>query len=86
METNLKGFLKKFDQFLPHESKMRNIVISAIEDVLGTTLERSKIKVSGPLILLSCPASLRSEIAMKQGKIMDRIKEIDSTIKIEKIQ
>jgi hypothetical protein len=86
METNLKGLLKKFDQFLPYESKVRNVVILATQEVLGVTLERSKIKVSGPLVFLSCPAALRSEIMMKQAKILNKVHELDKTITLQKIQ
>lgn len=86
METNLKGLLKKFDQFLPYEGKVRNAVIQAVQEMLGTTLERQKIRVSGPMVFLSCTSSLRSEIAIRQVKITARINEIDPTLKIQKIQ
>lgn len=86
MEFNLKGYLKKFEQFLPYESRVRNAVIQAVQEVLNISLERQKITVSGPSVFIGGPSSLRSELALKQVKILRRIQELDQTITITKIQ
>ena len=86
MEFNLKNYLKKFEQFLPFESRVRNCAIQAIQDVLNISLQRQKITVSGPVIFIQGSSSLKSEIMMKQAKILARIKELDPTITITKIQ
>ena len=33
MELNLKNYLKKFEQLLPYESKVRNAVIKTFEEL-----------------------------------------------------
>lgn len=86
MEFNLKNYLKKFEQLLPFESRVRNCVIQAVEEVLKTSLQRQKITVSGSVVFIKGSSSLRSEIAMKQVKILERIKELDPKITITKIQ
>ncbi|MEI8223936.1 MAG: hypothetical protein WCG20_02315 [bacterium] len=86
MEFNLKNYLKKFEKLLPYESRVRNAVIQAITDVLKIALVRQKITVSGSIVFIQGSSSLRSEIMMKQAKILNRIKEIDSSITITKIQ
>lgn len=85
MEIDLKGYLKKFEQFLPHETRVRNTVINAVNDILHISIVRQKITVSGSNVFIIGSSSLRSEIAMKQGKILARIKEIDPTLTITKI-
>ena len=86
MEINLKGYLKKFEQFLPLESRVRNAVIKTIEEVLHVSLVRQKITVSGSNVFIIGSSALKSELAMKQGKILTRIKEIDPSLTITKIQ
>lgn len=85
MEFNLKDYLKKFEKLLPYETRVRNVVLQAITDVLKIGLERQKITVSGTIVFIKGSSSLRSEIMMKQVKILSRIKEIDPTITITKI-
>lgn len=86
MEFNLKGYLKKFETLLPYETRVRNVVIQAVNDVLKIALVRQKIMVSGSIVFIKGSSSLRSEIMIKQAKILSRIKELDSTITITKIQ
>ncbi len=86
MEFNLKNYLKKFEQLLPYESRVRNVVIQAVEEVLKVSLQRQKIAVSGSVVFIGGSSSLRSELSMKQGKIMARIKELDPKITLTKIQ
>ncbi len=86
MEFNLAGYLKKFENFLPFETRVKNTVIEAIRDVTHITLERSKIAVSGSSVFVSGSSSLRSEIAMRQVKILARMKELQPTITITRIQ
>jgi hypothetical protein len=86
MEFNLSTYLKKFEQFLPRESRVKNVVIQAVKEVIGITLERSKIAVARGDVFISGSSALRSEINMKQGKILARIKELDSELLITKLQ
>jgi hypothetical protein len=86
MEFNLKNYLKKFEKLLPYESRVRNAVIQAVTEVLKIALVRQKITVSGSIVFIQGSSSLRSEIMIKQAKILNRIKEIDSSITITKIQ
>ena len=86
MEFNLKNYLKKFEKLLPYESRVRNAVIQAVTEILKIALVRQKITVSGSIVFIQGSSSLRSEIMMKQAKILNRIKEIDSSIIITKIQ
>jgi hypothetical protein len=86
MEINFKNYLKKFEKFLPYESRVRNVVIQAIKETLGISIVRQKIAVSGSVVFISGSSALRSEINMKMVKILTRIKELDSTITISKIQ
>ena len=86
MEFNLKNYLKKFEQLLPYESRVRNVVIQAVEETLKVSLQRQKIAVSGPVVFIGGSSSLRSELAMKQGRILARIKELDPKITVTKIQ
>lgn len=85
MEFSISNYLKKFEQFLPHETKVRNATIRAVHEVVGVSLERAKIKVSGGSVFIQGSAALRSEIGLKQAKILARMKEIDPGLKIEKI-
>ena len=86
MEFNLSGYLKKFENFLPFETRVKNTVIEAVRDVIQITLERSKIAVSGGSVFIQGSSALRSEIAMKQVKILARMKEIQPAITITRIQ
>lgn len=86
MELDIKKYLKKFEQLMPRETKVRNAVIEAVQDVLKISLERSKIAISGSSVYITGSSALRSEIGMKQAKILARIKEISPEIGITRIQ
>ena len=85
MELNLKNYLKKFEQLLPYESKVRNAVIKTFEELFKITLDRKKITVSGSKVFINAPASFKSEIHLKQSKILNKVKELDSSITITNI-
>lgn len=85
MEINIKNYLKKFEQFLPFESRVRNSVISAVSDVIGISLHRQKITVSGSIVHIQGSSALRNEIALKQAILLEKIKSYDPTITITKI-
>jgi hypothetical protein len=86
MDFNLKNYLKKFEQLLPYESRVRNTIIQAIQEVLKIALVRQKITVSGSIVYIKGSSALRSEILIKQVKILNRIKDIDPNLSIQKIQ
>ena len=86
MEFNLKGYLKKFEQFMPREVVVKNLAIQAITDVVGFTLTRPQMTVQGARVFINGPSALKSEIALKQAKILNRMNEIDPNIKVERVQ
>ena len=85
MEFNISDYLKKFSQFLPYETRVKNAVSSAVEQVVGVVPERSKMAVSGAKVFISGSSSLKSEIALKQEKILAKIKELDGSLNIERV-
>lgn len=85
MELNLKNYLKKFEQLLPYESRVRNAVIKTCEEVFKISLDRKKITVSGSKVFINAPAAVKSEIHLKQAKLLDTIKKVDPTITITTI-
>jgi hypothetical protein len=86
MDFNLKDYLKKFEQFLPREVIVKNLVISAITEVVGVTLTRPKMTVQGARVFINGSSALKSEIALKQAKILARMSEVNSEILVERIQ
>lgn len=86
MELSLKNYLKKFEQFLPLESRVRNVVVQVFQEMFMIALERRKITVSGSKIFINGSAALRSELVIKQAKILARIQEIDPSLLITEIR
>ena len=85
MEFNISDYLKKFSQFLPYETRVKKSVSSAVLVVVGIALERRQMTVAGSKVFILGSSSLKSELALKQGKILARIKELDSTLNIERV-
>ncbi len=85
MDFNLKDYLKKFENFLPFESKVKNAVIQSILEVVKIELDRKKIRVHDGSVFITGSSALKSEISMKQGKILARIKELQPSMNIQKI-
>lgn len=85
MEFNLAKFLKKVDSVVPHETLVRNAVIQAVQESIGITLERSKIGVKGSVVQITGTSTLRSEIVIKQAKIISKIGELAPDSRISKI-
>lgn len=85
MELNLKNYLKKFEQLLPYETRVRNATIKTIEEIFKTTIDRKKITVSGSQIFINAPSAVKSEIQLKQKSIIEKINEHDPAITITKI-
>lgn len=86
MEFNLKNYLKKFEQFMPREVVVKNIAIQAITEVIGFTLTRPKMTVQGNKVFINGPSALKSEIALKQVRLLEKTKEINPDVIIERIQ
>jgi hypothetical protein len=86
MDFNIKDYLKKFDQFLPREVVVKNLAIQAIQEVTGITLTRPQMTVQGARVFLNTPSAIKSEVVLKQEKILARMGEISPDIKIERIQ
>ena len=74
MDFNIQGYLKKFEQFLPFETQVKNSVIKAILQETGITLQRPQIAVSGRLVFIQAPSVIKSEILLKNAKILEVIK------------
>ena len=85
MDFNVSQYLKKFAQFLPYETRVKNVVGNAIKEVVGIAPERSKIAVQGSKVFIVGPSSLKSEIALKQNKILIKIKEQEPKLNIEAV-
>ncbi len=86
MEFNLKDYLKKFEQFMPREVVVKNLAITAIAEVTGITLTRPQMTVQGARVFVNAPSAIKSEIALKQAKILARMGEINPEVKIERVQ
>ncbi|MDB4984512.1 MAG: hypothetical protein JWM20_691 [Patescibacteria group bacterium] len=83
---DIADYLKKFSGSLPREAKVRNAVISSLKEILNIELDRDKIKVSKETVFIMANSALRSEISMKQEKILESINNQDPELKIKKIQ
>jgi hypothetical protein len=86
MDFNLKNYLKKFEQFMPREVVVKNLVIQAVQEVLGITLTRAQMVVQGARVFINGSSALKSEIALKQAKILARMGEINPDVKVERVQ
>lgn len=82
---NLADYAKKFSGAVTQETKARNAVVTAIKEILGVDLDRTKIKISKETVYITGPSALRSEIAIKQGKLLASIEKLDPELKIKKI-
>ncbi len=85
MEINLKQYLKKFEQLLPYETKVRNAVSKTIEELFRVVLDRKTIQVQGTRVFINGSAALKSEIRIKQNVIIQKIKEKDSSLSITQV-
>ena len=85
MDFNIKDYLKRFENFLPPETRMRRGIVSAVKDSIGIELDPKSVSVRGKVIFINAPSIIKSEIAMKQKKIMDKIKENKYIQGLEKI-
>lgn len=70
MEFDVSKYLEKFQTLLPRETRVRNAIIEAVQEVLGIALKRHVITVSGSQVFVQGSASLKSELALKQAKII----------------
>lgn len=82
---DLSNYLKKFSDSVPLETKVRNAVVAAVLEVVGIELQRNNIRVVKDTVYITAPAAVRSEIAMKQEKILKKIYEENNELKIKKI-
>ncbi len=83
---NIGNYLKKITQIVPIETKVRDTVIQAVADVLGIPLQRSQITLSRGVVSINTQSAIKTEIILKQVKILARIAELDPELKIKKVQ
>lgn len=83
---NLSHYLKKFEQLLPYEVRARNAVIAALQEVFKVTLQRSQVSINGTQVFITASTALKSEIVLKQAKILVVITEKDPSVQITRIQ
>jgi hypothetical protein len=85
MQMNLKQYLKKFEQLLPYETRVRNAVIEVVQEMFQITLERKKIMINSHQVFIQGSSVLKSEIALKQKTILEKINKKDPNVTITKI-
>ena len=85
MELNIKDYLKKFETLLPVEVQVRNAVVDSVKTILGSTLDRKSIRLQGTQVFITGSAAFKSELAMKQQKILSYIKEQYPKVTVTKI-
>lgn len=85
MKQDIKNYLKKFEQLLPLEVQIKKAVMQSIDEIVHHALLKGQIAVSGTKVFITGPSALKSEIALKQGKILARVAELLPGIKIEGI-
>lgn len=83
---NIGNYLKKITQIVPIETKVRDTVIQAVADVLGIPLQRSQITLSRGVVFINTQSAIKTEIILKQAKILSRIAELDPELEIKKVQ
>jgi len=83
---NIGNYLQKKQEIILPETKIKNNIIIVISELFGITLERSKITVSRDVVTINGSSALKNEIALKQVKILARMKVIDPELKIKKVQ
>ena len=85
---DITSYIKKFTDkaSLPLETRVRNAVVAAVKEVLNVDLDRNKIKISKDTVYITASSALRSEISMKQVKILASVNGQDPELKIRKIQ
>jgi hypothetical protein len=83
MNFSIQGYLKKFEQFLPFETQVKNVVISAVQEEVGITLQRPQIAVSRGVVFIHASSVIKSEIMLKKVKILDYIKRSHPDLSLE---
>ncbi len=83
---NLADYAKKFSGAVTEETKARNAVVTVVKEILGVDLDRTKIRISKEVVYITASSVLRSEINIKQGKLLASIEKLDPELKIKKIQ
>lgn len=83
---NISNYLSKIQTIISPETKVRNLVTQAVSELLGISLERLKITLSRDVVTLHVSSVIKQEIILKQAKILARIRELDSSVNIKKIQ
>lgn len=83
---NIGNYLKKITHIVPIETKVRDTVIQAVAEVLGISLERSKITLSRGVVSINTQSAIKTEIILKQAKILARIHELNPELEIKKVQ
>jgi len=86
MNSDFSKLVNTFSKIIPRETKVRNAVVAAIKEILNIELDRKKIRVAKDTVYITESSALRSEISMKQEKILARINVQDNELKIKKIQ
>jgi len=75
MDFNIKDYLKKFEGFLPPETRIKRTISGILQEVIGVEIGSKSISIKGKSLFINAPSVIKSEIAMKQSKIMKRIHE-----------
>jgi hypothetical protein len=85
MRLGLQKYLKKFENVVSRDSQIKNAVIQAVYEACKSTLAKNQISISGKKVFISAPSVLKSEIAIKQHRILEKIKELIPSVSIDKI-
>lgn len=84
---DVSEYLKKFKNAKLPETELKDAVIAAFKAVLKYDLDRNVVSYSSKqgIVKIQGNSALKSEIVMKQNKLIEKVKEINSNLKIAKI-
>ena len=81
----IKLHLEKFRRLSPPDDELKTLLLTAIKEELGATLDKKAISFQGLTVFLRAPAALKAEIYLHQEAILERLHHLASQTNLEKL-
>lgn len=85
MTLDLTKYLEKLKTTKLPDSEIKDVIFSVFKEIFKLDINRNLISYSRGIVKINGSSAMRSEIVMKQEKIIARIKELNPDLKITKI-
>lgn len=83
---DVSGFLKKFSHLLKKKDNLNSVIVGAVKDVTGITLNKKDFNVKRSVLYINLLGSQKSQIFISKNRIIKNINQSVGEVVVTQIR